>query len=79
MSTCVRSPARFWISITVAVFATGLSLVAGVSFIVPAALWIGVVFDWDSSHDYVVARELKQVLPRPARDSWLPARDSQVA
>jgi hypothetical protein len=78
MST-VRTPARLWISVTVAAAALCLSLLAGVSLIIPTALWIGVVFDWYSTRDYDLPAQPKRVVPQPARTSWIPARDSQVA
>jgi hypothetical protein len=57
-----------------------LSPVAGVSLIIPVALWIGVVFDWYSERDFERPVRPKRVPPQPAaRTSWIPARDSQVA
>ena len=75
----VRTSARLWISVTVATVATALSPAAGVALIIPAALWLGVVFDWYSTRDQDLPARPQQVAPQPARTSWIPARDSQVA
>lgn len=75
----VRTPARLWISVIVAVVAMCLSLLAGVSFIIPTALWIGVVFDWYTTHAGERPVRPKRVAPQLARTSWIPARDSQTA
>jgi hypothetical protein len=75
MST-VRSPARLWTSSTVAAAATGLSLIAGVSLIIPIALWIGVAFDWYAARTVEQPARPSRVPPKPARASWIPARDA---
>jgi hypothetical protein len=73
----VRTPARLWVSITVAAVATVLKLVAGAFLIIPAVLWIGVAFDWYSTLDYERPARPKRV-PQLPRASWIPARDSHA-
>ena len=75
----VRSPARLWISSSVAAAATCLTLIMGVSLVIPFALWIGVVFDWYCSQPLELQLRPARVPPRPApTTSWIAPRGSQA-